>query len=85
MFGIGHKNMKKEEPTDNLTGEPLDVDGECNARLYIGDNYQDNHVTMRCSLLPNHEGPHKEEFIRSDKPVTITWFIDEKDNEDVWY
>lgn len=31
-----------------MYGEPEDVDGECNARLYIGDNYGDNHATMRC-------------------------------------
>jgi len=75
--------MKKA--TDSLTGEPLDVAGECNARLYIGDNYEDNHVTMRCPLLPGHEGPHKEEFERRGKTVTITWWVDEKEFEDTWY
>jgi hypothetical protein len=77
----------KKELTDKLTGEPLDVDGECNARLYIGDNYEDNHVTMRCSLQPKHEGLHAVKIIRDgqDEPITISWSNDEHDNEDVWY
>ena len=77
--------MKKGDITDNLTGEPLDVDGECNARLYLGDNFEDNHLTLRCPLLPKHNGPHQTEFIRHDKPVIITWQIDEHEEEDTWY
>lgn len=61
-----------------MFGEPEDVEGECNARLYIGDNYGDNHATVRCSLEPGHDGTHKEEFLRQDKPVTITWWLDER-------
>ncbi len=77
--------MEKEELKDGLTGEPLDVDGECNARLYLGDNFEDNHLTLRCSLLPKHEGLHRKEFIRHDKSITITWHLDEHEEEDTWY
>lgn len=43
-----------------MNGPPDDVEGECNARLYIGDDYGDNHATMRCSLHAGHEGSHQE-------------------------
>lgn len=68
----------------NMFGEPSDVDGECNAHLYIADNYGDNHATMRCQLESGHEGPHKEEFDRDGKPVVVTWHNDERyyDEED---
>lgn len=62
-----------------MWGEPQNVDGQCNARLYIGDIYGDNHATMRCQLEPEHNGPHQEIFQRSGKPVTITWYVDERE------
>ena len=62
-------------------GEPKDIDGQCNAHLYIGDNFGDNHATMRCQLPENHTEEHKETFDRGNKPVTITWYVDEKDDE----
>ena len=77
--------MENDVLKDSLTGEPKDVEGECNARLYIGDNLEDNHVTARCFLLPGHEGPHKVEFFRHGKPIAITWWVDEHGEEDVWY
>jgi hypothetical protein len=43
-------------------GEPEDKDGECNARLYIGDNFGDNHATMRCQREPLHHGKHREVY-----------------------
>jgi len=43
-------------------GEPGDVPGECNAWLFIFDNFGDNHATMRCQLPEGHEGPHSERF-----------------------
>ena len=58
-------------------GPPEDVDGQCNARLEIGDDYGDNCATMRCQLAPGHEGPHREEFERGGKPVVVTWFVDD--------
>lgn len=61
-----------------MFGPPEDVPGQCNAHLYISDDYGDNEATMRCGLEPGHEGPHKEVFSRSGQPVVVTWVIDEK-------
>ena len=61
-------------------GTPDDVSGECNAHLYIADDYGDNHATMRCSLEEGHDGPHREEFSRGgDEPVTVEWHVDERE------
>lgn len=64
-------------------GEPMDVEGECNARLYIGDNYGDNHATMRCRLRPDHKGePHKETYDGGTAgQVTVTWENDEDERK----
>ena len=61
-----------------------DADGECNARLYIGDDYGDNHATMRCQLPEGHDGPHQEQFKREGgkQQVTITWTLDEREFEE---
>jgi hypothetical protein len=64
-----------------MFGEPKDVDGECNARLFLADNYGDNHCTIRCQLSPNHEGPHEENFKQRGKPAKITWEVDEREEE----
>lgn len=61
-----------------MYGKPSDVSGECNAHLYIADDYGDNSGTMRCQLSEGHELPHREEFERDEKPVVITWFVDER-------
>jgi hypothetical protein len=45
-----------------MLGEPKDVEGECNARLYLGDDHGDNDVTFRCRLEPGHPGVHRETF-----------------------
>lgn len=63
-----------------MFGPPIDVDGECNARLEIGDDYGDNVCTMRCSLAAGHEGPHTEQFDRSG-PVVITWVSDARSDQ----
>lgn len=55
-----------------MYGKSEDVPGECNAHLYIADDYGDNSGTMRCQLPEGHELPHREEFARDDKPVVIT-------------
>ena len=62
-----------------MFGEPRDKEGECNARLFIGDNYGDNSTTIRCQLAPNHTGLHQEQY-ESQKGglVTITWVADER-------
>ncbi len=64
-----------------MFGAPKDVIGECNARLYLGDDYGDNVCTIRCGLPVDHEGPHKEEFKRGGKPAVITWHVDEREEE----
>ena len=61
-----------------MWGEPKDADHECNARLFISDNYGDGTATMRCQLAPNHDGLHKEEFMREGGTVTVTWVVDER-------
>lgn len=62
-----------------MFGPPKDVDGECNSHLYIGDDYGDNHSTMRCRLLKGHDGPHREEFRRDGGQVVVTWEKDERE------
>lgn len=61
-----------------MYGPPEDIDGQCNAQLHIGDDYGDNHTTMRCQLSPGHDGPHREEFQRSGTPVVVTWMVDDR-------
>lgn len=61
-----------------MFGEPLDIDGQCNARLYIGDNYGDGTATMRCQSPLGHDGVHRECFEREGGPVVITWSADER-------
>ena len=64
-------------------GEPEDVEGQCNAHLYIGDNFGDNHATMRCQLSPDHEGLHQEKY-RTSPPGgegVVTWEMDEREEE----
>ena len=66
-----------------MHGEPEDVDGECNARLYVGDDFGDNHATMRCELEPGHEGPHKEAYTQTlGGEVVVTWENDERVEEE---
>ena len=63
-----------------MFGPPKDVKGQCNAKLFIGDDYGDNFVTMRCQLKPGHGGAHQEkhEPRQSDgQEVTILWKNDE--------
>lgn len=62
-----------------MGGEPSDRDGECNARLFIGDIYGDNHATMRCQLAPGHLGVHQETYDGAFAgKVTVTWENDER-------
>lgn len=61
-----------------MHGEPADLADACNARLWIADDYGDNHATMRCQREPLHEGLHQETFKRGEHPVTITWELDER-------
>ena len=65
-----------------MFGPPDDVEGQCNARLYLADDYGDNSATMRCSLSSSHEGLHEERFSRSGFPVIVQWEKDERSLEE---
>jgi len=64
-----------------MFGEPEDVEGQCNARLYVGDIHGEGHATFRCQLKPGHEGLHQEKYDAGDdnfpNPVTVTWEQDQ--------
>jgi hypothetical protein len=62
-------------------GEPRDIGGQCNAKLYIADNYCDNHATMRCQLVVGHDGEHKETYDVGDQNVCVTWTVDERNEK----
>lgn len=52
-----------------MYGAPKDVEGKCNARLELGDDYGDNSCTFLCELNPDHQGRHKESCSR----FTMEW------------
>jgi hypothetical protein len=57
-----------------LVGPPKDVEGQCNVRLEIADDFGDNHATMRCQREPNHEGKHREVYqSKQAGEVTVEW------------
>ncbi len=60
-------------------GTPEDVHGDCNAHLYIGDDYGDNHATMRCQLPPGHASEHEEKFGSEPQSVVVRWTVDERE------
>ncbi len=53
----------------------------CEAELHIGDDFGDNHATIKCQLPEGHDGTHKEEFQRNGTPVVITFECDERQTE----
>jgi len=64
-------------------GEPEDFEGACNARLYIGDNFGDNHATMRCQLPPGHAGKHRESYMPGpSQRVVVEWDEDEREDDE---
>lgn len=66
-----------------MWGPPKDVEDQCNARLYVGDDYGDNHCTFRCQLAPGHDGVHREEYRASrGGQVVVTWEKDERERCD---
>lgn len=56
--------------------KPIDVDGECNAWLFIADNFGDSAATIRCYLPVGHEGKHCEQYTSSGGSVCIKWEVD---------
>lgn len=61
-----------------MSGKPEDTKGECNAHLYICDDYGDNEATICCQLPEGHEGTHCEWFYRGEGKVVISWEKDER-------
>jgi hypothetical protein len=61
-----------------MLGEPQDVEGECNALVFIADNYGDGCATIRCQLPLAHDGMHREQFVRDGGTIAITWDADER-------
>jgi hypothetical protein len=61
-----------------MNGPPNDVDGECNARLFLGDDYGDNSCTFRCTAKPGHDGAHIETSGLPKNPVTVMWQLDQR-------
>jgi len=45
-----------------MFGPPKDIEGQCNCRFEIADDYGDNHATMLCQLTPGHEREHEERW-----------------------
>jgi len=63
------------------TRSRIDVEGECNAKMFTVDDFAKNTRTARCSLESGHEGLHTERFRHygaSERNVTITWEKDER-------
>lgn len=60
-----------------MYGPPKDKPNECNARMFLGDDWGDNRCTIRCSLARGHEGRHVEAF-KSEQHgrVRISWAMD---------
>ena len=63
-----------------MFGPPKPIKGNCNAHLYIGDDFGDNCFTAQCALPEDHKGLHKIEF--ELRKVIITWEIDEREENE---
>jgi len=70
-----------------MFGPPSDVKGQCNARLYLADDWGDNRLTLRCQLSLGHANPHEERFVKflqglkgkvTENAVTVQWTADER-------
>ena len=59
-----------------MFGKPKDVEGECNAHLYLADDHGDNTCTIRCNLAYWHTGDHRE---LCGERCVIYWREDERD------
>lgn len=57
-----------------MWGEPKDIEGKCNARLSISDNFGDGHATILCQKDLGHVGLHQESYESvGSGEVVITW------------
>ena len=72
-----------------MNGPPEDKPAECNARLYLADDYGDGTATIRCTLPEGHEGKHREvcrenEEAPNTRNVEVTWEGDERIQRAWW-
>ena len=58
--------------------ELRDVPGECNARVYLRDEFEDERIEIRCRLPAGHEGEHRVECHTVGNAL-IVWDTDEAD------
>lgn len=65
-----------------MWGPPEDVEGDCNAHIYIADDYGDNEATCRCNLPKEHMGLHVHSFKRDGEEVQVIWKTDERNYAD---
>jgi hypothetical protein len=64
-----------------MTGRKYeDIEGQCNARLILGDDFGDNHCTFRCQLEPDHSGQHQEKHNQGDDEDP-NWVVVQWDND----
>lgn len=63
-----------------MWGEPEDVEGQCNARLFVADTWGDNHATMRCQKAPGHKGLHRELYGQPGARVAVHWEKDAREH-----
>ncbi len=64
-----------------MSDSTKDIESECNARLYLADDYGDNPCTFRCRLSPGHLGEHTVIFATKNDSIPyramISWHEDE--------
>lgn len=57
----------------------------CPAELHIGDDFADNHATMKCELEDGHDGPHVEHFFQGApgaRDAKVEWHGTDKEMSD---
>ena len=83
ILGMAISVWSRRRKGEGIMIGPEDVEGECNARLFIADDFGDNTCTMRCSLPAGHEGYHQEAFERDNgNKVVTSWTVNEAGTED---
>ena len=52
----------------------------CKAELHIGDDFGDNHATMKCQLEKDHGGCHIEKWNNNEGDLRlVSWHGDDRD------
>ena len=65
-----------------LVEVPRDIPGRCNARLLIGANRGNDHVSIVCQRRVGHRGKHSNTWRVDDDKVAVHWTGDEREYED---